>query len=117
MAKRIVQRPWGRRKNGGWIIQPDEILKALKAGETAEFGKLHVGAQQLSRLIALMRFPDQELLVTSNGQLEVQNIARVLVNRRTEFRQPRLKHSFRVDDGAWVPKKETTTVVIKPRKF
>ena len=119
--KRIVRRPWGRKKKDGWIIQPDELLTALKGGEIAEFGDLHVGASQLSKLIALMRFPDQELLITSNGHLEVQNIERYIkrtpTNIRTTFRQPRLKHSFRVDNKAWVPKKATITVVIKPRKF
>jgi len=121
MAKRIVQRPWGRRKGKGWIIQPDALLQALKAGEIAEFGDLHVGARQLSKLIALMRFPDQELLISSNGRLEVENIQRYMARKptgvRTEFRQPRMRHSFRVDDGAWVEKRHTTMVVIKPRKF
>ena len=119
--KRIVRRPWGRRKNGGWIIQPDELLKALKDGEIAEFGKLHVGAKQLSKLIVLIRFPDQELFISSNGRLEVRNVERYIARKptsvRTEFRKARLEHSFRVDDGAWVSKKATTTVVIKPRKF
>lgn len=116
--KRIIERPWGRKKGrDGWIIQPDELLKALKTGEIAEFGKLQVGAKQLSELVKLMRFPDQELLITNNGRLEVENIARVLVKKRTEFRKPRLVYSFRVDDKAWLPKKATVTVVIKPRKF
>lgn len=121
--KRIVRRPWGRRKNGGWIIQPKEFLQALKDGEIAEIGKLHVGAKQLGRLIALMLFPDQELLITSNGRLEVQTIKRVIGQRdgkrRTNFRKPKLEHSFRVSDKAWLPKtsKPQTTVVIKPRKF
>lgn len=121
--KRIVRRPWGRRKNGGWIIQPDELLQALKDGEIAEIGKLHVGAKQFGKLIALMRFPDEEILVTSNGQLEVQTIKRVIVSRdgkrRTNFRKPKLEHSFRVSNNAWLKKtsKPQTTVVIKPRKF
>lgn len=121
--KRIMRRPWGRRRNGGWIIQPDELLQALKGGEIAEIGNLHVGAKQLSRLIALMQFPGQELLITSNGCLEVQTIQRVIAEkggrRRTNFRKPRLEHSFRLGNNAWVP--ETTrprvTVIIRPRKF
>jgi len=121
--KRVIWRPWGRRKNGGWIIQPDELLQALKGGEIAEIGKLHVGAKQLAKLIMLMRFPDEEILITSNGQLEVQTIKRVIVQRdgkrRTNFRKPRLEHSFRVSNNAWLNKtsKPQTTVVIKPRKF
>lgn len=115
--KRIVRRPWGRKLKGGWVIQPDELLKALKDGGTAEFGNLHVGSKQLSRLIALMRFPDQELFITTNGRLEVENIARVLIKGHTEFRKPRLCHSFRVDDKAWLPSGATKVVVLKPRKF
>ena len=121
--KRIVRRPWGRRKNGGWIIQPDELLTALKDGEIAEFGDLHVGAKQLAKLIALMQFPDEEFLVSSNGQLDIQTIKRVIVKRdgkyRTNFRKPKLEHSFRVSNKAWLPKtnRPQTTVVIKPRKF
>ncbi|GAH01802.1 unnamed protein product, partial [marine sediment metagenome] len=119
----IICRPWGRRKNGGWIIQPDELLQALKGGEIAEVGNLHVGAKQLHKLITLMRFPDEEILITSNGQLEVETIKRVIAQRdgkrRTNFRKPRLEHSFRVSNNAWLPKtsKPQTTVVIKPRKF
>jgi len=122
--KRIVRRPWGRRLKGGWVIQPDSLLEALKAGEVAEFGKLHVGAKQLAKLIALMRFPDQELLVRSNGLLEVENISRIILEskegyRRTEFRKPRLSHSFRVDNNAWIGKsaRPVVTVIIRPRKF
>ena len=123
-VKRIVERPWGRRLKGGWVIQPDELLKALKGGDVAEFGKLHVGAKQSGKLIALMCFPDQELLIRSNGLLEVENIRRILKeskegHRRTEFRKPKRSHSFRVDNNAWIGKtaKPLTTVIIRPRKF
>ena len=123
MKNRIVRRPWGRRKNGGWIIQPTELLEALKGGEIAEFGKLQVGAKQLSRLITLMQFPNEEFLVTSKGQLEVETIKRIMGKKNghpyTNFRKPRLQHSFRVSDRAWVPNssKPKTILVIKPRKF
>ena len=123
-VKRIVRRPWGRRLKGGWVIQPDELLKALKDGEVAEFGKLRVGSRQLARLIALMRFPDQELLIRNNGLLEVENIGRILKESKeghyqTKFRKPRLSHSFRVDNNAWIGKsaKPVVTVIIRPRKF
>jgi len=122
--KRIVRRPWGRRLKGGWVIKPDSLLEALKGGDIAEFCKLHVGAKQLSKLIALMQFPDQELLVQSNGNLEVENISRVYVERgvgycRTKYRKPRLSHSFRVGNNAWIGKsaKPVVTVIIRPRKF
>lgn len=119
--KRIIRRPWGRKKDGGWVIQPNELLTALKDGDIAEIGKLQVGAKQLSRLIQLMQFPDQELLVSANGQLEVQNIKRVIVqkngHRTTTFRKPRLRHSFRINPESWLPTKVKVTLVIKPRKF
>lgn len=122
--KRILRRPWGRQLKGGWVIQPDELLKALKDGDVAEFGKLRVGSKQLAELVRLMRFPDQELLIRSNGLLEVENIARILKESkeghyRTHFRKPRLSHSFRVDNNAWIGKsaKPVVTVIIRPRKF
>lgn len=116
--KRKIERPWGRKRGRyGWIIQPTDLCNALKQGQIAEFGKIRVGARQLTELIKLMVFPDQELLITNNGRLEVQNIARVLVKNRTEFRKPRLVHSFRLDDKAWLPNKAAVAVVIKPRKF
>ena len=121
--KRILRRPWGRKHKGGWIIQPESLLEALKGGDVAEFGKLQVGAKQLGELVKLMRFPDQELLVRSNGLLEVENIQRYIARKptsvRTEFRKPRLSHSFRVDNKAWIgeSKKPVITVIIKPKKF
>ena len=121
--KRAIRRPWGRRRNGGWIIQPEEFLTALKDGHIAEIGKLHVGAKQLLYLIKLMRFPDEEFLITSNGCLEVETIKRVVGKKNghpcTNFRKPRLQHSFRVSDKAWLPetKKPQLTVVVRPRKF
>jgi len=123
-AKRILRRPWGRRLKGGWIIRPESLLEALKGGDVAEFGKLQVGAKQLSKLITLMQFPDQELLVRNNGNLEIENISRVYVERgvgycKTKYRKARLSHSFRVSDKAWLPEsaKPAITVIIKPKKY
>ena len=121
--KRIIRRPWAAKRKGGWIIQPDDLLQALKDGEIVEIGKLHVGAKQLSKLITLMQFPDEEFLVSSNGRLDIETMKRIIVKKdghnRTAFRKPRLEHSIRVSDRAWMPKakKPMTTVVIKPRKF
>jgi len=122
--KRILRRPWGRRLMGGWIIRPESLLEALKGGDVAEFGKLQVGAKQLSKLIALMQFPDQELLVRSNGNLEVENVSRVYLERgvgycRTAYRKARLSHSFRVSDQAWISEtaKPAVTLIIKPKKY
>ncbi len=121
-VKRIVERPYGRRKNGGWIIQTESLLKALKEGDVAEFGTLRVGARRLRELIRLMAFPDYEVLVKVDGHIECQNMERVLKRQpnglnRTEFRKPRLAHSFRVTDKAWLPAQPKRIIVIKPRKF
>lgn len=120
--KRIVQRPHGRRKSGGWIFQTESLLQALKEGDVAEFGKLRVGARTLRELIRLMTFPDYEVLVTTNGHLECQNMVRVLKRQpnglnRTEFRKPRRTHSFRVSDKAWLPNQPKRIIVIKPKKY
>ncbi len=122
-GKRVIRRPWGCKKKGGVIIQPDDFLQALKDGDIAEIGKLRVGAKQLSQLIKLMQFPDEEFLVSSNGQLDIETMKRVIVTkggvRRTAFRKPRLEHSIRVSNGAWLPQanRPMTTVVIRPRIF
>ena len=120
--KRIVQRPYGRRKNGGWIIQTESLLKALKEGDVVEFGTLRVGAHRLRELIRLMTFPDYEVLVTANGRLECQNMERVFKRlpnglRRCGFRKPRLAHSFRVADKVWLPAQPKRIIVIKPKKY
>ena len=119
--KRIIGRPWGRRHRGGWIIQPESLLQCLREGDAVEFGKIQVGTKNLFQLVRLMDFPDQELLINTNGKLEVQNIARYTVEkngqRRTEFRLPRNRHYFNLCGGAWLPKNITTLVVIKPKKF
>jgi hypothetical protein len=121
--KRIVRRPWGRRKNGGWVIQAADLVKILREGDIAEINEIQVGSKPLRQLIITMCFPDEELLVTSNGHLEVQNIKRFIVNtngqRKTHFRKPKRQHSFRLMNGAWLSKTATpkVTVVIKPRKF
>ena len=123
VSKRRICRPWGRKQRGGWIVQPAELLKGLKEGEAAEFGKITVGAKQLRLLLTYLEFPDQELLVSSNGQLEVSNVERFIVRKqdgthRVSFRKPRCQHSFRVCNNAWLKdKKVTTTIVFKPKKY
>ena len=117
-----MQRPYGRRKNGGWVIQTESLLKALKEGDVAQFGTLRVGAQTLRDLIRLLAFPDYEVLVKVDGHLECQNMERVLKRQpnglnRTQFRKPRLAHSFRVRDKAWLPAHPKTILVIKPKKY
>ncbi len=120
--KRVIQRPYGRKQNGGWVILTESLLKALKDGDVAEFGTMRVGARQLRDLIRLMAFPDYEVLVTTNGHVECQTMQRVFNRqsngtRRCSFRKPRLAHSFRVADKAWLPEHPKTILVIKPKKY
>jgi len=117
-----VQRPYGRKQNGGWVFLTESLLQTLKEGDVAEFGKIRVGAKQLRELIRLMVFPDYEVLVTNNGQLECQTMLRVFNRqsdglRRCSFRKPRRPHSFRVGDKAWLPAHPKRILVIKPKKY
>ena len=121
-AKRVIQRPYGRRKNGGWVIRQESLIKALKDGDAAELGKFQVGARQLRQLVSLMAFPDEEVLVTFNGKLEVRNICKLYAQsrdglRRAEFRVPHFEHSFRLINKAWLPDKPKVVLVIKPKKY
>ena len=120
--KRTLQRPWGRKHRGSWIIQPDDLLKSLKAGDAVEIGKVQVGTRHLIEIIRNLKFPDQELLISANGKLEVQNIERYTRKKdgkpRTEFRLPRrCRHFFSLYNGAWLPDNIKVMVVLKPRKF
>lgn len=119
--KRTLQRPYGRKKNGGWVILNDALLKALKAGDTVEIGKITVGARQLSQIIRLM--PHEDSLIRSNGKLEIEAVDRV--NRRDSeghftayFHKPKHNTCYvSVVNGAWLPKEPNTVVVLKPRKY
>lgn len=117
---RIVERPWGRRLKGGWIIQRSELIDALKKGQAVEFGKLTVGADKLRKLITLL--PYEDCLIRANGNLEVQTIQRVIVSRngtrKTSFRKPRHYNQFMsIVNGAWIPRGATKVVVLRPRKY
>ena len=118
--KRIVERPWGRRRKGGWIIQRSELLEALKKGEVFELDKVRVGASQLSRLIGLLPYDD--CLIRANGNLEIQTIQRVIRNnngtRKTGFRKPKQYHqAISIVNGAWLRGDFTKILVLRPRKF
>jgi hypothetical protein len=95
--KRTVQRPWARKKDGGWVFWNPDLVKTLKAGDVVEFGKIRVGTDQLRRLLNLMPYPDS--LIRANGRLEVETVQRI--NKRlgegcyrTSFRKPRKNYSF-----------------------
>lgn len=121
--KRTVQRPWGRKQRGGWIIQPGSLLDALKKGDAVKIGEVTVGTKNLISLVRLMEFPDEELLIRTNGKLEVENIARTfrmnpaVGHRQCHFRAPRNRHFFSLCNNAWLPAIIKTLVVLKPKKF
>ena len=121
-VKRIVERPWGRRRKGGWIIQRSQLIEALKKGEAVELDKVIVGAKQLQKLINLL--PTQDCLIRSNGRLEIETVIGVPYKSRDGhyrwgFRQPNkgYRQFMAIVNGAWLPKVATRVVVLKPRKF
>lgn len=119
--KRTVQRPWGRRKDGGWVIRNSELIKALKVGDAVEFGKITVGTAQLCSLLRLM--PYEESLIRANSRLEVETVQRL--SRRiaegqfkVSFHKPKHDYTFfALVNGAWVPRASKVIVVLKPRKY
>lgn len=119
-VKRIVERPWGRRLKGGWVIQCSQLIEALKKGEAVELDKVVVGAKQLQNLLRLLSYED--CLIRANGKLEVETVKRVIRSRngtrKTGFQKPRSGYQFMsIINGAWLPKGVTRVVVLKPRKF
>lgn len=119
-VKRIVERPWGRRLKGGWVIQRSQLIEALKKGEAVELDKVVVGAKQLHELIRLLSYED--CLIRANSRLEVETVKRVIRSRngkrKAGFQRPRSGYQFMsIVNGAWLPKGVTRVVVLKPRKF
>jgi len=67
--KRIVERLFGRRRKGDWVLQRQQLLEALKKGEVFELDNVRVGANQLRRLIGLLPYDD--CLIRANGKLQI----------------------------------------------
>lgn len=120
--KRTVQRPWGKKKDGGWVILNAELIKALKTGDAVEFGGITVGTAQLCQLLRLMPYSDS--LIRANDRLEVETVKRIFSHQgadekaRVSFRKPRHNYSFfALVNKAWLPRVSKTLVVLKPRKY
>jgi len=116
--KRKIERPYGRKHKGGWVIDKASLTDALKKGDAVELSDITIGTKQLRQLINLL--PYEDCLVKSNGRLEVERVFRKGPdgNRRCSFRKP--KHYcqwFGIINGAWVPRTTQTVVVLKPKKF
>lgn len=118
--KRTVQRPWGRRRRGGWVISKTELLEVLKKGQAIELNKVTVGTEKLRKLVNLL--PYEDVLVRADGRLEVETITgrsrRVGDTFVWSYRKPKHYHQFfGIFNGGWVPRIVNTVVVLKPRKF
>jgi hypothetical protein len=119
--KRVVQRPFAKKRMGGFIILNSELLKVLKDADAVEVGKITVGAKQLRELVRLV--PSTDILIKSNGHLEMETIDRVTVRTKeghltNSFRKPkRFFSAFTINNKAWLPELVKTTVVLKPRKY
>ena len=118
--KRIVERLFGRRRKGGWVLQRQQLLEALKKDEVFELDNVRVGANQLRRLIGLLPYDD--CLIRANGRLEIETLQRVIRNnngtRKTGFRKPKHYHlAISIVNGAWLRRDFTKMLVLRPRKF
>ncbi len=118
--KRIVERLFGRRRKGGWVLQRQQLIEALKKGEVFELDNVRVGASQLRRLIGLLPYDD--CVIRANGRLEVETIQRVIRSnngtRKIGFRKPKHYHQeISIVNGAWLRRNFTKILVLRPRKF
>lgn len=122
MTKRIVERPWGTRRNGGWIIKTSSLIDSLKKGKAVQLEKVTVGTKSLIEILRLL--PGEYCKISANGRLEVETVE--LVSRkgkngvyRGSFCKP--KHYwnwFAIYDGAWLePHMRISPVILKPRKL
>jgi len=118
--KRTVQRPWGRKHRQGWVILKEALQKALKDGDAVQMGEVTVGAKQLRQLVNLI--PCDDVLIRSNGKLEVETIERVSGKvkdgiYKTSFRKPAHNWNyFQLFDKAWMPKVVNNLIILKPKK-
>lgn len=117
---RTIERPWARRRNGGWVISHQELLKLLKKADILELDGVMVGTKQLSRLVNLLPYADCQL--RANGRLEIETVQRVVRStggkRRMGFARPKHYHQWlALVHKAWVPLGAKSMVVLKPRKY
>lgn len=118
--KRIVERPWGRRRNGGWVIERKDLINALKKAEAVQLDKVMVGTRNLIELVKLV--PHDDIQISANGYLELETVQRC-ARTRNGVRKFGFKHPlhynqyFKLHNGAWVKRVPMSIVVLKPRKF
>lgn len=122
MVKRIVERPWGTRRNGGWVIRTATLIEVLKKGDAVQLDKVTVGTKNLIQLLRLL--PGEYCQVSANGKLEVETVQIQYrrgkdVQRKAGYGKPKhYWHWFEIFDGAWLkPHMRVNPVILKPRKF
>lgn len=120
--KRRIERLWGRRRNGGYVIQTSSLVESLKKGDAVEFEKITVGTKPLIQLLRLL--PGEYCQISANGRLEVETVQFIPRKAkdgvfRAGYTRPKHYHNwFALHDGAWLkPYMRANLVVIKPRKF
>lgn len=120
--KRKIERPWGTRSKGGWVISTGSLIDSLKKGEAVQLDKITVGTKPLIQLLRLL--PGDHCRISANGQFEVETV-QIQYRRRNDGTRKagyvRPKHYynwFGLFDGAWLkPYMRMSLVVIKPRKL
>lgn len=125
--KRLIGRPWGRRRRGGWLIKPDSLIAVLKQGDAVKVGEVTIGTKNLVKILRGMELPENQLLlVKCNGNLEIENIGiRFVPNpegpnpRKIQYYTliPRLHNRITLHDKAWLKGDIGTLIVLKPKKF
>ena len=122
MAKRIVERPWGTRSKGGWVILTENLIQSLKKGEAVRLDKIVVGTKKLIPLLKLL--PGEYCRISGNGRLEVETVqfvSRKGKNGELKAGYVKPKHYynwFALLDGAWLkPHMTINPVILKPRKI
>lgn len=122
MSKRILERPWGTRRNGGWVLRTASLIESLKKGKSVQIDKITVGTKNLIELLRLL--PGEFCRISANGKLEVETVQISYRKgkdgqRKASYGKPKHYYNwFGLLDGAWLqPYMRVNPVILKPRKF
>ena len=119
---RTVQRPWGTKRKGRWVIKTSDLIESLKEGKAVRLNKVTVGSKNLIQLLRLL--PGEYCQISANGRLEFETVR--MVSRKNKaghykasfIRPKHYWHWFGIIDGAWLkPGMRINPVILKPRKF
>jgi hypothetical protein len=122
VAKRIVERPWGTKRKGGWVIRIAYLIESLKKRDAVQLDKITIGTKPLIQLLRLL--PGEYCQISANGRLEVETVQTISRKRkdgtrRVGYIKPKHYYNwFGLQDGAWLkPYMRVNPVVLKPRKI